>query len=173
MESAMARAAHPLPISPKLFRQFAIGTLAITACLAMFADGESRQAIEQQIEKRQERNKLITTEANTLGARKLKVNGLKLREGNRSYMSFAQDAETAGESYGGSPVGTTNYEIGESAGVTAREAAPALGPAAMADAIKPELTPRPSPKKPAKRLPTAEQLKELTEKSAARSGQPG
>lgn len=168
----MARAATPLPISPKLFRQFAIGTLAITACLAMFADGEGRQAIEQQIEKRQERNKLITTEAKALGARKFKVNGMKLREGNRSYMSFAQDAETAGESYAGSPVGPTSSEIGESAGVTAREAPPALGPAEMAGAIKPEITPRPSTKKPVKRRPTAEQLKELTEKSAARSGQP-
>ncbi len=168
----MARSAPSLPISPKLFRQFAIATLAVTACLGMFADGEGRQAIEQQIEKRQERNKLITTEANALGARKLRVNGMKLREGNRSYMSFAQDAETAGEAYAGSPTGTTNYDIGESAGVTAREAAPALGPAEMGEAIKPEKAPRPAPKKIVKRHPTAEELKELTEKSAARSGQP-
>ena len=55
----MRRAAPPLPISPKLLKHFAVVTLVLTACIAMFADGESREAIQDQVELRAANNTLL------------------------------------------------------------------------------------------------------------------
>lgn len=40
----------PSPIPPSLYKHFAVATLAVTTALAMFADGENRQARASQIE---------------------------------------------------------------------------------------------------------------------------
>ncbi|MGH6785844.1 MAG: hypothetical protein ACREBO_03355 [Novosphingobium sp.] len=75
-------------------------TIAITGCVALFADGENREAIAAEVEARTDRNDLLTAEADKLGARKLKANGLKLREGERSYMAFAPDEPVSEANYG-------------------------------------------------------------------------
>jgi len=45
-----------------MFRHFAILTLAMTGLLAMFASGENRQALEEQVAARQERDELKAAE---------------------------------------------------------------------------------------------------------------
>ncbi|HYD25543.1 MAG TPA: hypothetical protein VEB68_12175 [Croceibacterium sp.] len=49
----MRRAVAPA-IPPKLYRHFAIVTVALTTGLAMFADGENREAVVQHIEAKQQ-----------------------------------------------------------------------------------------------------------------------
>ena len=44
----MSRPIRTQPIPAKIYRHFAVVTIAITLCIAMFADGENRQALEQQ-----------------------------------------------------------------------------------------------------------------------------
>ncbi len=51
-----------MPIPPALFRQFAIITLIITALLAMFATGESRDAIEDVVKEREAKSRLLHVE---------------------------------------------------------------------------------------------------------------
>lgn len=52
----MAKPAPMIPVSPKLYRHFAMATVMITACLAVFADGEKRQEIEDMVASRQQQN---------------------------------------------------------------------------------------------------------------------
>lgn len=49
----MAAAAPLISVPKNLCKHFAVLTLVITACVAIFADGESRQALTEQIEHRQ------------------------------------------------------------------------------------------------------------------------
>ena len=44
-----------IPVDAKMYRHFAIATVLITGCLAMFASGENRQAIQDKIEAHQRR----------------------------------------------------------------------------------------------------------------------
>lgn len=50
----MSRSAPIIPVNAKMYRHFAIATVMITGTLALFADGENRQALEEQIEARQQ-----------------------------------------------------------------------------------------------------------------------
>lgn len=86
----MRRAAPPLPISPKLLKHFAVVTLVLTACIAMFADGESREAIQDQVELRAANNTLLATEAEKLGPRKLRAN-LVVKDHKPARSGFADD----------------------------------------------------------------------------------
>lgn len=45
----MSRIAPQLGIPPKMYRHFAVVTLLLTACIALFADGERREAIENEL----------------------------------------------------------------------------------------------------------------------------
>ncbi len=45
----MARRAPQPTLSPKLLRHFAVATVAITACLALFADGEGRNELGREV----------------------------------------------------------------------------------------------------------------------------
>lgn len=51
----MARVMPTSTISPKMFQHFAVITVVITGMLAMFADGEGREALEATVEKHQAR----------------------------------------------------------------------------------------------------------------------
>ena len=89
----MRRAAPPLPISPKLLKHFAAVTLVLTASIAMFADGESREAITSQVDMRTARNQLLETEAEKLGTKKLKAH-LTIKDNRRAYLPFADEGQT-------------------------------------------------------------------------------
>ena len=88
----MRRAAPPLPLSPKLLKHFAAITLVLTASIAMFADGESREVITEQVDMRAARNQLLETEAEKLGTKKLKAH-LALKDKGRAYLPFAEEGQ--------------------------------------------------------------------------------
>jgi hypothetical protein len=50
----MAAAAPLIAVPRNLYKHFAVLTVAITVCVAVFADGENKQAIAEKIEQRQE-----------------------------------------------------------------------------------------------------------------------
>lgn len=65
----MARHAPTLPITPKMLRHFAVATVTITGMLALFADGESREAIENQLTAQKEKNAVKIAERDAGGKR--------------------------------------------------------------------------------------------------------
>ena len=52
----MSRSAPIIPVDAKMYRHFAIATVLITGCLAMFASGENREALQAQLEAKQQQN---------------------------------------------------------------------------------------------------------------------
>lgn len=68
----MRRAAPTLPISPGMLRHFAVGTVIVTALVAVFADGESRDAAANAIKEREAKNQAMATNAAMFGAPKLR-----------------------------------------------------------------------------------------------------
>lgn len=70
----MRRAKTDLPISPKLLKHFAAATVAITFCIAIFADGSTTEAVKETVK----HNEVKKTEVDLLGARKLVNNTLKV-----------------------------------------------------------------------------------------------
>lgn len=72
----MRRATPPLPVSPRLLKHFAAATLALTACIALFADGSTTEAVAETVK----HNQLKKTEVDMLGSRRLARQALKVRE---------------------------------------------------------------------------------------------
>ncbi|MDG2003349.1 MAG: hypothetical protein P8J20_08460 [Novosphingobium sp.] len=58
----MPRVAPKSPVNPKVFRHFVVITVAITFLLAMFSDGENREAFEQQLAEKSEKKRLEQAE---------------------------------------------------------------------------------------------------------------
>ena len=121
----MRRAAPALPISPKLLKHFAAITLVLTACIAIFADGEGREAIQEQVDMRAARNQLIETEAEKLGTKKVKAN-LSFREKKRP-TTFADDGgmiDLAVNDGGGRRISSAPVQPGGPRGPMARQTGP-------------------------------------------------
>lgn len=74
----MRRAAPSAPISPRLLKHFAAATLAITTCIALFADGSTTEAVAETVKQ----NELKQTEVDLMGSRKVAQQGLKIRQGS-------------------------------------------------------------------------------------------
>lgn len=55
MKPVMAQSAPIIPVNAKMYRHFAIATVLITGCLAMFASGENREALADTIESQQQK----------------------------------------------------------------------------------------------------------------------
>lgn len=102
---AMARVAPALPISPKLFRHFAVVTLVITCCIAMFADGEGREAMAAQIDERKKQNDLLVAQAKTVGQRSIGLGKIKTEKGVVA-LANANLNETESDSAFGAPMDT-------------------------------------------------------------------
>ncbi|MEJ6009200.1 hypothetical protein [Novosphingobium aquae] len=60
-----------IPVPAKVVRHFAAITLAITACIALFADGERREAIGAEIKADRQRQELRTLDAERNGPQKI------------------------------------------------------------------------------------------------------
>ncbi len=103
MAPNMSRAAPPLPITPKLFKHFATLTIVITVCVAVFADGEGREMVTEQVAAVEAQNRVLKVEAQKLGERHLGAGKMHFRPEKRSHLAFAPDApeqsETNLESY--------------------------------------------------------------------------
>ncbi len=89
----MRRAPPALAISPKVFRHIAMLTVAITGCIGMFADGESRQAITDTIARRQMHNSALAAEA---GKRHVGMHNLKLGEGRKAVFQIQPEIGDGG-----------------------------------------------------------------------------
>lgn len=74
----MRRATPSLPISPRLLKRFAATTLALTTCIAIFADGRTTEAVAETVKK----NELKKVEVATTGARKQVFKGIKVKTGS-------------------------------------------------------------------------------------------
>ena len=82
----MSRIALPPLVSPQLFRHFAVITVALTACIGLIADGESREAIRDEFAEREARNQVLKTEKQKLGKRTI-----NLRSRPEKYRARAPD----------------------------------------------------------------------------------
>jgi hypothetical protein len=60
----MAQSAPIIPINAKMYRHFAIATVMITGCLALFASGENREALAETIEAQQRQTQIRQVEQN-------------------------------------------------------------------------------------------------------------
>jgi hypothetical protein len=60
-----------IPVPAKMVRHFAVVTLVITACIALFADGERREAIGAEIRADQQRQQMRALDAERTGPRKI------------------------------------------------------------------------------------------------------
>lgn len=113
-----------MPVSPKMLRHFAAATVAITFCVAIFADGEGREAIAAQVEAREARTNLLEVEAGKLGTRRVGLHNLKLPKEGRAHIPFGQDVADGGGDYG-APMDSA---AGNDAGSGWTQAAPGVGP---------------------------------------------
>lgn len=84
----MARPAPIIPIDGKMYRHFAIATVMITGCLAMFASGENREALASTIEAQQ--RQVQTQQAEKPAAKKKSGN---FTDNRKVKGSFASDAD--------------------------------------------------------------------------------
>lgn len=90
MAARMRRATPSLPISPRLLKHFAAATLALTTCIAIFADGRTTEAVAETVKK----NELKKAEVDTTGTRKKVFKGIKVKTG--SGMSYDDPGPAGG-----------------------------------------------------------------------------
>ena len=165
----MHPAARPLPVSPKAFRHFAAITVAITVCVALFADGESREALSAGIEARQDRNALLKTEADKLGTRHFAARQLHLRDSKRSYLAFAPDDPENAENFG-TPMDGSDTDFTGGGRRAPPPPPPGMGPGAVPPGlpatVAKQVVQRPPPR------PSEDQIQSLIAASRQRSGAP-
>ncbi len=183
----MRRTAPTLPISPQLLKHFAIATLVLTGLIAMFASGEEWGA-QAQLKAVDAKNKLVRTETEKLGTRKL-ANVLKIS--NAPHRSFADEDtgpppdEGNYQSYNGGDYGSGRASFAVQAPAPIRSDMnfiPQLpqrpGATVTVRGMNAEDLPNADPAKKkrqaaeAARQPTPEQLKAIREMSRLRSGAP-
>ena len=166
----MSRISRKQTVSPKVYRHFATITVIVTACTAMFADGETTEAVTDRIAAREARNGLLTVESSKVGARHVKVAKLHLRDEKRSYMRFSpempEDASNDGSSayvIGGEIEASRGPLQGPPSGPPgAGSPSPGMGPSGPGPA-----RPRQARTPP---RPSAAQMESLLAQSRARSG---
>lgn len=106
----MSRIAKTLPVTPKMYRNFAVVTVVITGFIAIFADGENKAYVEDQIAQAKKTN---STGAKVAKASDETKGGLRVRDNGAAAGSFGADSGSDGGggsnsfSSGDSPSGTT------------------------------------------------------------------
>jgi len=88
----MARPAPIIPVDGKMYRHFAIATVLITGCLAMFASGENRQALAESIESQQRNVEAQQVEQQTAKKKGIGKKG-NFTDNRKVKGSFGTDAE--------------------------------------------------------------------------------
>jgi hypothetical protein len=74
-----------------MFKHFATVTIAITVCVAVFADGEGKEMVGDQVATIEARNQALKVEAKKLGERHLGAGKMRASAERRSYMAFAPE----------------------------------------------------------------------------------
>ena len=81
-------------IPPKVYRHFALFTVALTAGIAMFANGENREAVAERIDEHQEQQKLQQISREQVGPPRVGQRPTRRRSG------FSSDSEISGQKFG-------------------------------------------------------------------------
>ena len=138
---AMSRAAPTIPVSAKMYRHFAVVTVTITTCLAIFADGENRQALAEEVAARQQQNELRAAEQEKSGTAGRPL----FQDKRKAKSSFGPDGGGGELSPGSSDSGYDPYRpVGAEIGLGDSVAlAPATTSAAAAAGITPPAKPPP------------------------------
>ncbi len=89
----MRRAAPTVPISPRLLKHFAAGTLALTLCIALFAEGSAGEAVADRVKANETRQ----AEVDMAKSRKQTQQGLKVRNGGSSVPVEGGEGPDGGE----------------------------------------------------------------------------
>ena len=77
--AAMARIAPALPVSAKMYRHFAVITVVITVCIALFADGGTHASLASESIKAPDGKAIVERQANKVAARKSLLGGLHVK----------------------------------------------------------------------------------------------
>lgn len=96
-----------IPVPAKVVRHFAAATLVITACIALFADGERREAIGAELRADQQRQEMRALDAQRNGPQKVGANA-EVRRGN----GFGEESSGSSGELSGDPVSTGESGIG-------------------------------------------------------------
>ena len=163
------------PLSPKLLKHFAAAAVVLTATLAMFASGEEWGA-QAQIEAVDAKNKLIATETEKLGTKKLAAK-LKVSS-DVTAAGFVNDnpGDFGGDSGGGgSGAGNARGQIARQGSPQPSEATTAPGASMTVPGVPISAPPGLDPKKrrsasPQPELPSEAQMAAITANSRERSG---
>lgn len=92
MDALVKELLASIPVPAKVVRHFAAVTLVITACIALFADGEQREAIGAEIKADRQRQELRVLDAERNGPRKIGA-----ERDYRRYGGFGSEGSGSGE----------------------------------------------------------------------------
>jgi hypothetical protein len=163
-----------------MYRHFAVITLCVTFCLAMFADGEHRDAMMEKAQARESQNRMMQAEKLKVGERKIGTKGVKFRDGRSAKGSFGPDRSPpeeydVGYGFGSNrPEGSVTYGSFEPFSAAERETeggsgTPVVLPPGLSEEEIIDLMLVRQGEKPKKR-PTSSELERLLEASRRRSG---
>lgn len=176
----MARRAPQPSLSPKLLKHFAVATAGLTACLALFADGEGRNQFGREMSAREREAAAAVAAAGEKVKPKFSLNG-QIRDARRTYVPLPGEESDSGAAYG-APM---DNAAGSGGGGAAPSGPPvSSGRVAPAEASRRPLLPGPvkaqlgeSPtapaqrgRPPAPRRPSQDELDQLEAMSRQRSG---
>ena len=124
---AMSRVDSLIKVPPRMYRHFAVVTVILTLCIAIFADGENREAISAEIKSQNQRAELNQADAVKFGSRKLggvDASGRVKRSGGGGFgtetseLVFSSGTDTQGAGIGiisdsdGQYIGAETYDLG-------------------------------------------------------------
>jgi hypothetical protein len=160
-----------IPVPPKMYRHFAVITLLITACIAIFADGERREAMADEFAEQQQRQALREADATQNGPKKIVADPTFKRGGG----GFGSEgvADPGGSSAQGQSVGVATADGRNEFQVAQRHDMGVLRqPGAMDLSTGPYLPPqsKKGQKSPLRKQPSMEERRRLLEAAAARAG---
>ena len=178
----MRRATPSMPVTPVMLRHFAVLTLVITSCIAIFASGENREFVDQQIRAKSTKNAAAPAQVGQASQPKV-IGGLNIAPGTQlggaaGGGGYVETDVQAGDETGGDGGGGSSGEVaggGESAVFRPTGGSPMAGPMA---GVPPGSFPPPGagpqrrgpPNAQPQRKPTAQEIERMMAAARARSG---
>lgn len=95
----MARRAPQTSLSPRMLKHFAVATALLTACLALFADGEGRNEFGHAVAAREHEAAVAAAAAGERVKPKFALNS-QIRDARRTYVPYPVEENEAGAAYG-------------------------------------------------------------------------
>jgi hypothetical protein len=171
----MARRAPQASLSPKLLKHFAVATAALTACLALFADGEGRNELGQGVAAREHEAAAAVAAAGEKVKPKFSLNS-QIHDARRTYVPLAGDDGDSGAAYGapmdggGGGGGSVSSSFRGPSLPGTGATGPRPQPSVQAQETDPAGRPIPGGRPAAQRQPSREDFARLEAQSLARSG---